>query len=203
MNRHAAYLIALVATMLLLAAPAQAAGPQFHLLIDHAPDQKQGDGHSFYGGEPATYTLTVTNIGDAATSAPIVLTDTLGAGLTFSAVDPGPSFSCSGDASLATPLTCTRAAPLGAGQSDSIQLSVAVVEVATDETVTSSTTATVSGGVCRRRLEELRGALCSRATRSNTSSPAPPPTPPKRPRTPPPAATRFRPSTASSSPIGE
>ena len=146
MNRHVACLIALVAAMLLLAAPAQAAGPQFHLLISHAPNPAHGNAASVFGGEPVTFTLTVTNTGDAATSAPIVLTDTLGANLTFSAVDPGPSFSCSGDASLATPLTCTRATPLGAGQSDSIQFGVAVAEVKTDETVTATSTVTLSGG---------------------------------------------------------
>ena len=107
----------------------------------------KGDSPAILGGEPTTLTLAVTNTGDAPTSDPIVLTDTLGAGLTFGGnVDPGPNFSCGGDASPATPLTCTRTMPLGAGESDSIQFSATVVEVATDEEVTATNSATVSGG---------------------------------------------------------
>ena len=95
--------------------------------------------------------MTVTNSGDAATSAPIVLTDTLQAPhLALSALTPGPHFSCSGDGSLATPLSCTRAEPLGPGQSDSIQLDVAVAvggnyDHNTGQDIATSTV-TVSGG---------------------------------------------------------
>jgi uncharacterized repeat protein (TIGR01451 family) len=133
-------LIAAMATMLLIAAPAQAAGPEFQLQITHSPTR-------FTSGELGSYTLTITNSGDAATSAPITITDTLPAGLTLSGAAPGNFFSCTGDGTAAIPLTCTRTEPLAPGDTDSLQLSVAVAPLPAlvlEGTLTN--VATVSGG---------------------------------------------------------
>ena len=132
-----------LAAALALPAAASAAGPQFSLTITHSPNR-------FLIGETGSYSVTVTNSGDAPTSAPIALTNTLPPNLVLSALTPGPDFSCSGDGSLATPLSCARTEPLGPGESDSIQLDVAA-SVGGDYDPNSgenlaTNTATVSGG---------------------------------------------------------
>ena len=90
------------------------------------------------GQTGATYTLTVTNSGTAATSGTVTVTDTLPAGLSATSLS-GASWSCT----LST-LTCTRSDGLAAGSSYApITLTVNVAASA-PSTVTNS--ATVSGG---------------------------------------------------------
>ena len=59
-------------------------------------------GSSVTPGQTITYTLNVV-VSNAATTAPLTLTDTIGAGLTFGAVTSAGAFSCN----AANPLVCT------------------------------------------------------------------------------------------------
>ena len=105
--------------------------PELTLSKTHTGDFTQGQ-------VGATYTLTVTNGGAAATSAPVSVVDTLPAGLTATALS-GPGWACV----LAT-LTCTRADVLAAGASyPVITLTLNVVGGAPASVVN---TATVAGG---------------------------------------------------------
>src|SRR5258705_303576 len=90
------------------------------------------------GQAGATYTLTVANIGAAATSGPVTVTDTLPAGLTATAMS-GAGWSCT----LAT-LTCARSDVLAPGASyPAIAL---IVDVAGTAPPSVTNTASVSGG---------------------------------------------------------
>ncbi len=86
-----------------------------------------------------TYTLTVSNVGAAATNgSTVTVVDTLPPGLTATAIE-GPGWSCT----LAT-LTCTRSEALAANSSyPAITLTV---DVANDAPVSVKNTATVAGG---------------------------------------------------------
>ncbi|MCC6317393.1 MAG: DUF11 domain-containing protein, partial [Gemmatimonadaceae bacterium] len=85
---------------------------------------KQGPDSLTVGGT-APWTLTVRNTGTTATTGPIIVTDTLPAGLTFVS-GSGPGFTCTASGQV---VTCTRTAPpLGAGESVVIDL---VTQVAT------------------------------------------------------------------------
>ncbi len=120
----------------LMALPAAAtAAPSWQLQGSQSP-------YLFPSGEAGSYTLTIKNTGDVATTGPITLTDTLPAVLTFTGVDSGPSFSCTGDGTVATPLNCTRTAPIGAGETASVRIDVAIGVPAS----AAINTATVSGG---------------------------------------------------------
>jgi len=94
---------------------------------------------SFAQGQAgAAYTMTVSNVQAAPTTAAVTVTDTLPAGLMAEAIT-GPGWSCA----LAT-LTCTRADALGAGASyPPITLTV---KVASNAPANVTNTATVSGG---------------------------------------------------------
>ena len=86
-----------------------------------------------------TYTLTVSNVGQGDTSALITVTDNLPAGLTATAIDGGPNWSCT-----VSPLQCTRGDVLTAGASfEPITLTVNVAQNAPDSI---TNTASVSGG---------------------------------------------------------
>ena len=99
---------------------------------------KTHSGNFVQGQTGATYTLTVSNVGGAATAGTVTVKDTLPAGLTASAI-AGTSWSCT----LAT-LTCTRTDALAAGASyPPITLTVNVASTA-PASVTNS--ASVSGG---------------------------------------------------------
>jgi uncharacterized repeat protein (TIGR01451 family) len=73
-------------------------------------------------GQPAAYTLTVKNVGSAATSAPVVITDTLNAALSY-VFASGGSFACGVSGQV---VTCTRAAALLAGDSAVVTLNTTV-----------------------------------------------------------------------------
>ncbi len=90
------------------------------------------------GQSGAQYTITVTNAGNGATTAPVAVVDTLPPGLTATAIG-GAGWACT----LAT-LTCTRADALGPAAS---YPAIAVtVDVAAGAPATVVNTATVSGG---------------------------------------------------------
>jgi uncharacterized repeat protein (TIGR01451 family) len=125
--------------MLLIASPASAAAPAWSLQSSKSP-------HNFHAGKTGSYTLTITNAGDAASAGPIHLTDTLPPILTYAGVKSGPSFSCTGDGSVGDPLDCVRTAPLSPDESDSVQLSVGVGMPLSGDSETVTNTATVSGG---------------------------------------------------------
>ncbi len=92
---------------------------------------------TFVAGEPAAYTVTVTNTGEAATSGNITLSDNLATGITLvNAV--GANWSCSGTTSL----SCTFTGTLAAGASTALTLNVAVGDTA----VNGNNSATASGG---------------------------------------------------------
>lgn len=99
---------------------------------------KSHSGNFAQGQTGATYTLTVSNVGAAATTGTVTVTDTLPSGLTATAMT-GPGWACT----VAT-LTCTRSDPLASGASyPPITLTVNVAPTASGS-VTNS--ATVSGG---------------------------------------------------------
>jgi uncharacterized repeat protein (TIGR01451 family) len=77
----------------------------------------QGD---FFAGGIGTYTVTASNIGAGPTTADIVVTDHLPAGMTF-ASSSGGGFTCGAEGST---VTCTRSTPLAAGASASFTLTV-------------------------------------------------------------------------------
>jgi uncharacterized repeat protein (TIGR01451 family) len=79
---------------------------------------------TFTVGQPATYTLTVTNSGSGATTGPITVLDSLPATLTFTSAT-GPDFSCTVNGRV---VTCTRTTPLA----PSAAVVVSVVTVPTE-----------------------------------------------------------------------
>jgi uncharacterized repeat protein (TIGR01451 family) len=90
-------------------------------------------------GTRATYTLTVTNTGPNATSAPIVLTDPLPTGLTFVSA-AGPGWQCSFVAPI---VTCTFDGVLQVGASATVTL---ITEVTAAPGQKILNVATVEGG---------------------------------------------------------
>ncbi|MCW2813230.1 MAG: conserved repeat domain protein, partial [Nocardioides sp.] len=106
-----------------------------------APDLAVTKTHSgtFVQGTNATFTLGVSNVGNARTQGVVTVTDTLPAGLTFVSAS-GTGWSCTGT----TTVTCTRSDSLAAGAAyPSITLTVAVADAAP---ATVANTVTVSGG---------------------------------------------------------
>ena len=94
---------------------------------------------SFTQGQTgATYTITVTNSGGAATTGTITVTDALPAGLTATAF-AGTGWTCT-----VTPLSCTNPGPIGAGAS--APTLTLTVNVAANAPASVTNTATVSGG---------------------------------------------------------
>ncbi len=91
----------------------------------------------FVVGQPARYDITVQNTGAGVTTAPIVIADTLAAGITLASAS-GTNWSCVGT----TALTCTFTGTLAAGASTTLTLNVNVTAAAT----TANNTATTSGG---------------------------------------------------------
>ena len=139
-SRGALGCVAVAMGLFLTTAPALAAGPELNLAISHSPS-------IFMGGEAGSYTLTITNTGDAATSGPITVADTLPMGMTLSGVTPGSFFSCMGDGAAATPLNCTRTEPLAPTEMDSVRVGVVVAAppILVDSEILTNT-AIVSGG---------------------------------------------------------
>ncbi|PSR18743.1 hypothetical protein C8255_05840 [filamentous cyanobacterium CCP3] len=96
-------------------------------------------------GQTATYQLKITNNGPSPSVAPITVSDTLPAGLSFVS-GAGDGFSCS----AGTPVTCTRSTTLAVGASATIALNVSVsaaggATVVNPATVSSTTPDPTSG----------------------------------------------------------
>ncbi len=106
-------------------------GPDPAITKSHVGNFRQGD----HGD---TYTITVTNQGQAATSGMLQMTDTLPAGLTATALAGPSNWSC-----VLTTLTCQTSAALTG--SASAQFTV-TVNVANNAAAAVTNTATVSGG---------------------------------------------------------
>ncbi|WP_237054050.1 DUF6923 family protein [Marilutibacter chinensis] len=95
------------------------------------------DGSQVVPGQTLTYTLTAT-VATAFTTEPLVLTDTLGPGLTFGAVTDAGAFSCTGT------LECTL--PTGAAPGSYALTYTATVEADATGTVGNSVVASGGGG---------------------------------------------------------
>jgi uncharacterized repeat protein (TIGR01451 family) len=95
---------------------------------------------AFWVGQTATYVLTVRNSGTLATSAPIVVTDTLPAGLTFVSAS-GTGWSCNASGQT---VTCTYSASLPVGATASFTLRV-LVGSAAYPTVTNTAQVAMTG----------------------------------------------------------
>ncbi len=91
----------------------------------------------FVVGQAARYDITVRNTGPGVTTAPVVIADTLAAGITLASAS-GTSWNCVGT----TALTCTFTGTLAAGASTTLTLNVNVTAAAT----AANNTATTSGG---------------------------------------------------------
>jgi uncharacterized repeat protein (TIGR01451 family) len=115
-------------------------------VIDGRPDVSIAKSHTdpfFQGQVGATYTIKVKNIGGAATSGTVTVTDTLPAGLTPTAAGdpPGNTWTCS---IASQTVTCTRSDALASGASyPDITLTV---NVANNAPAIVTNRATVSGG---------------------------------------------------------
>jgi uncharacterized repeat protein (TIGR01451 family) len=96
-------------------------------------------GNFAQGQVGATYSITVTNSGGAATSGTVTLTDTLPSGLTATAISGGTDWSCA----LST-LICTRSEVLPAG--GSYQAVTVTVTVAAGASALLTNKASVWGG---------------------------------------------------------
>jgi uncharacterized repeat protein (TIGR01451 family) len=109
--------------------------------INQLPDltiSKSHTGNFTQGQAGATYTITATNSGSAATSGAVTVTDTLPAGLTATAIS-GTGWSC-----VLGTLTCTRSDALAAGASyPAITLTV---NVAANAPASVTNSVSVSGG---------------------------------------------------------
>ncbi len=77
-------------------------------------------GADFSAGSPGTYTITVTNVGQASMSGPTTVVDTLPAGMSFSS-GSGTGWVCSG---VSVGASCTHSGAIGAGASSVITLNV-------------------------------------------------------------------------------
>ena len=95
---------------------------------------------NFTRGSTGTYTLTVSNVGGAATSGTVTVTDTLPAGLTPS-TQSGTGWTCG---AAGQTITCTRASALAAGAS--YPAITVVVNVSQTAASSVTNTAAVSGG---------------------------------------------------------
>jgi uncharacterized repeat protein (TIGR01451 family) len=99
---------------------------------------KTHSGNFFQGQTGATYTLTVSNVGNSATVGTVSVSDTLPSGLTATAIS-GTGWTCT----LGT-VTCTRGDALAA--SASYPVVTVTVTVASNAAASVTNTATVSGG---------------------------------------------------------
>jgi hypothetical protein len=141
----------LIAAAAILPVASASAAPAWDLKITHSPATfHRGEGvRSYFVGD--NYMLTVTNTGDAPTSGPFTITNTLPVGLTVSGetFEEGGSGigSCTGDGSAelagARVLTCTVDNPLAPGASQQMRV-LATVSTEAADLVTD--TATISGG---------------------------------------------------------
>jgi uncharacterized repeat protein (TIGR01451 family) len=100
---------------------------------------KTASAASFAVNTPASYTLTVTNVGGAATTAAATVSDTIPANLTINSVPAGCARS-------GQQVTCTIAAGLGVGAANAVSFTIAVTPTAAAGGTTLTNTATVVGG---------------------------------------------------------
>jgi uncharacterized repeat protein (TIGR01451 family) len=98
---------------------------------------KTASSANFVVGQPASYTLTVTNTGTAATTAAVSISDTVPAGLTLGTLPAG----CTASGQV---VTCTIAAGLAIGAN--VAFVIPVTPTAAVSGTTVANTATVSGG---------------------------------------------------------
>jgi uncharacterized repeat protein (TIGR01451 family) len=105
--------------------------PQLQLIKSATPSP-------FVVGQPATYTLTLTNNGTAATTAMVTITDTIPGGLTIGALPAG----CT---AAGQTVTCTVAAPLNTGAPVAFAIAVTPQASLTGQSVTNSAGATGGG----------------------------------------------------------
>ncbi|MFN8571509.1 MAG: hypothetical protein U0132_05580 [Gemmatimonadaceae bacterium] len=107
-----------------------------------APDLTIAKSHvgNFTRGQPASYTLAVSNAGGAPSSGAITVSDVLPASLTFVSAT-GAGWSCS---AVGQTVTCTNAGPVAAGAT--LPAITLTVDVASNAPSTVTNTATVSGG---------------------------------------------------------
>ncbi|HEX5108595.1 MAG TPA: YCF48-related protein [Vicinamibacterales bacterium] len=92
-------------------------------VADPFPDLLLSSSHGgFAEGFAESYTLTVSNVGTAATTAPVTVTDTLPQGLSFASF-AGADWACSAAGQI---VTCVRSVPLGVNESSSVTVTVSV-----------------------------------------------------------------------------
>jgi len=105
---------------------AKSAGTSFSVsgITPAVPDlvvSKTADPVNFIAGSEAIYTVQVSNVGNAATSGQITVTDTLDSNLTYVSAT-GANWNCG----IGTAVTCTTTASIGSGTSSFIAITVAV-----------------------------------------------------------------------------
>ncbi len=107
-----------------------------------APDLTISKTHvgNFTRGQPASYTLTVSNAGGAPSSGTITVSDVLPASLSYVSAT-GSGWSCS---AVGQTVTCTNPGPVAAGAS--LPAITLAVDVASNAPASITNTATVSGG---------------------------------------------------------
>jgi uncharacterized repeat protein (TIGR01451 family) len=146
-------LIVLLTTIVALLAgsvtAAQAAGPELAVTVAHTPDPLQrGDVGSLYaGGTGARFVVTVTNAGDADTTGPITIADTVPAGVKVRELG-GNVISCSTtpqQINAGGPASCTLSS-LAVGESQALTIGL-VIQADAPDSVTNIATASGGGSV--------------------------------------------------------
>ncbi len=135
-----------ISTIPLASANAVSADNNFAEIPGNAPDLAVAKTHapvSFaQGSSTGFYTITVSNVGAAATSATVTMVDTLPVGMTVAAVNGGATWSCS---NTATTVTCTTNSVIASGAAAPvITVRVAVAAGLSGQVLVN--TAVVSGG---------------------------------------------------------
>jgi len=126
---------------------------------------------NFAAGSPGSYTITVTNIGQASMSGPITVVDTLPAGMSF-ASGTGSGWTCS---AVGGGANCTNPGALGAGASSVITLNVNTTALMFPD---QFNLATVSNANDLQALNNTSGDETSATTPTAvTLTPAPTPNP--------------------------
>ena len=114
-------------------------------VVDPFPDLLLSTSHNGLAeGYSESYNLTVSNVGTAATTSSVTVTDTLPQGLSFVS-SSGGGWACSAAGQI---VTCVRVAPLGVNESSSVTLTVAVGNspAAVDHQVSVDTTGDLDAG---------------------------------------------------------
>ena len=111
--------------------------------VNGVADMTIGKTHSgnFTQGQNGTYTLALSNVGGAATSGTVTVTDTLPAGLSYVSAT-GTGWTCGAAGQI---VTCTRSDALAAAPASYPSITL-TVGVATNSALSLTNTATVSGG---------------------------------------------------------